>query len=196
MVDTSRPVLRDITAPPNLVTLVRIALVPVALALLAGGHRPAAVAALLVMFVSDGLDGYLARKLGLGKILDPAADKIAVAAVLVFLVVTGEFPLWAFLLVVVRDVAIVVGGLAIARKSRSVPQALMVGKIAAAVLGVVVLVFAADVQVLEPAALVLCVVAVVTSGTAYAVVARRALLGRRTRTGWSKKSSICPGSTC
>ena len=187
MVDTSRPVLRDITAPPNLVTLVRIALVPVALALLAGGHRPAAVAALLVMFASDGLDGYLARKLGrvteLGKILDPAADKIAVAAVLVFLVVTGEFPLWAFLLVVVRDVAIVVGGLAIARKSRSVPQALMVGKIAAAVLGVVVLVFAADVQVLEPAALVLCVVAVVTSGTAYAVVARRALLGRRTRTG-------------
>ena len=187
MVDTPRPVLRDIAAPPNLVTLGRIALVPVALALLAGGHRLAAVAVLLVMFASDGLDGYLARKLDrvteLGKILDPAADKIAVVAVLVFLVATGEFPLWAFLLVVVRDVAIVVGGLAIARKFRSVPQALMVGKVAVAVLGVATLVFVADIRVLEPAALVLCVVAVVASGATYAVVARRALSGAENPTG-------------
>jgi CDP-diacylglycerol--glycerol-3-phosphate 3-phosphatidyltransferase len=179
MVDTPRVNLRDITAPPNLVTLARIALVPVALVFLAGGHRLAAVAALLVMFVSDGLDGHLARKLGrvteLGKILDPAADKIAVAAVLVFLVVTGEFPLWAFVLVVVRDVAIVLGGMAIVRRSRAVPQPLMVGKVAVVVLGLVVLVFAGDIGVLEPAALVLCVVAVLTSGVAYGVVARRAL---------------------
>ena len=187
MVDTPRVNLRDITALPNMVTLVRIALVPLTLVFLAGDHRLAAVAALLVMFVSDGLDGYLARKLGrvteLGKVLDPAADKIAVAAVLVYLVVVGEFPLWVFLLVVVRDVAIIIGGLAIARKSGSVPQALLVGKVAVAVLGVVVLVFAADIRVLEPAALVLCVVAVVTSSVAYAVVARRALSGAENTTG-------------
>ncbi len=187
MVDTPRLNLRDIAAPPNLVTLARIALVPVALVFLAGGHRLAAVAALLVMFVSDGLDGYLARKLGrvteLGKILDPAADKIAVAAVLVYLVVAGEFPLWVLLLVVARDLAIVLGGLAIVRKSRSVPQSLMAGKVAVVVLGVAVLVFAADIHVLEPALLVLCVVAVVTSGAAYAVVARRALSGAENKDG-------------
>jgi len=185
MVGTPRVNLRDISAPPNLVTLVRIALVPVALVFLAGDHRIAAVAALLVMFVSDGLDGYLARRLGrvteLGKILDPAADKIAVAAVLVYLVVVGEFPLWVFLLVVARDVAIVLGGMAIVRKSRVVPQPLMVGKIAVVVLGLVVLVFAADLQALEPAALVLCVVAVVASGAAYGVVARRALSGAQNK---------------
>ena len=183
MGDTPRLSLRDLTAPPNLVTLARIALVPVALVLLAGGHRLAAVAALLLMFVSDGLDGHLARKLGrvteLGKVLDPAADKIAVAAVLVYLVVVGEFPLWAFVLVAVRDVGIVLGGVAIVRRSRAVPQPLMVGKVAVVVLGLVVLVFAADIHVLEPAALVLCVVAVVTSGAAYAVVARRALSGAK-----------------
>jgi len=187
MADTHGLSLRDITAPPNLVTLARIALVPVALVFLAGGHRLAAVAALLVMFVSDGLDGHLARKLDrvteLGKILDPAADKIAVAAVLVFLVVTGEFPLWAFVLVAVRDVAIVLGGMAIVRRSRAVPQPLMVGKVAVVVLGLVVLVFAADIDVLEPAALVLCVVAVVTSGVAYGVVARRALSGAESSAG-------------
>jgi len=187
MAGTSGLNLRDITAPPNLVTLARIALVPVALVFLAGGHRLAAVAALLVMFVSDGLDGHLARKLGrvteLGKVLDPAADKLAVAAVLVFLVVTGEFPLWALVLVAVRDVAIVLGGMAIVRRSRAVPQPLMIGKVAVVVLGLVVLVFAADIDVLEPAALVLCVVAVVTSSVAYAVVARRALSGAENSAG-------------
>ena len=187
MVDTPRVKLRDISAPPNLVTLARIALVPVALVFLSQDHRLAAVAALLVMFVSDGLDGYLARKLGrvteLGKVLDPAADKIAVAAVLIFLVVTGEFPLWAFALVALRDVAIVLGGVAIVRKSRVVPQPLLVGKVAVVVLGLVVLVFAADIHVLEPAALVLCVVAVVSSGAAYGVVARRAFSGAKSPAG-------------
>ncbi len=184
---TPRLDLRDIVAPPNLVTLARIALVPVALVVMAGGHRLAAVAVLLVMFASDGLDGYLARRLGrvteLGKVLDPAADKIAVAAVLLFLVVTGEFPLWAFVLVAVRDVAIVLGGLAIVRRSRSVPQALLAGKVAVVVLGVVTLVFAADIRVLEPAALALCVVAVVTSGAVYWVSARRALSGAENPVG-------------
>ncbi|MFH1865516.1 MAG: CDP-alcohol phosphatidyltransferase family protein [Candidatus Eisenbacteria bacterium] len=181
MVDAPRPALRDIAAPPNLVTLVRIVLVPAVLVFLAGDHRFWALAAMAVMFVSDGLDGYLARRTGrvtdLGKVLDPAADKIAVAAVLLFLVFTGEFPLWALLLVVARDVAIVLGGVAIARRSGSVPQALMAGKVAVVILALVVIVFVADVRALEPAALVLCVVAVAASGTAYAVVARRALSG-------------------
>ncbi len=181
MVDAPRPFLRDVTAPPNLVTLVRIALVPVALVLLAVDQRLWALAAMAVMFVSDGLDGYLARRTGrvteLGKVLDPAADKIAVAAVLLYLVATGEFPLWALLLVVARDVAIALGGVAIASRSGSVPQALTAGKVAAFVLALVVIVFVADIQALEPAALALCVIAVVTSGAAYAVVARRALSG-------------------
>lgn len=179
MADAPRPDLRDITAPPNLVTLVRMALVPVALVFLARDQRLWALAAMAVMFVSDGLDGYLARRLSrvteLGKVLDPAADKIAVAAVLIYLVAAGEFPLWALLLVVVRDVAIVLGGVAIARKRGTVPQALMVGKVAAFVLALVVIVFVADAAALEPAALALCVMAVVASGTAYAVSARRSL---------------------
>ena len=185
MVESPRLFLRDLAAPPNLVTLVRIALVPLALVLLAGGHRGWALASMAVMFVSDGLDGYLARRLGrvteLGKILDPAADKIAVVAVLLFLVARGEFPLWALLLIVARDVAIVVGGVAITKRSKTVPPALLAGKIAVVVLALVVIVFVADIKVLEPAALVFCAVAVLASGAAYVVVARRALSGAATR---------------
>ena len=182
MEETPRLSLRDLAAPPNLVTLVRIALVPVALVLLAADQRLWALAAMAVMFVSDGLDGYLARRLDriteLGKVLDPAADKIAVAAVLIFLVAAGEFPLWALLLVVARDVAIVMGGVVMAKMSRTVPPALMAGKVAAVVLALVVIVFVADVRALEPAALALCVAAVVSSGAAYAVVAARVLTGK------------------
>jgi cardiolipin synthase len=185
MAEAPRLSLRDITAPPNVVTLVRIALVPVALVFLVRDQRLWALAAMVVMFVSDGLDGYLARRLNrvteLGKVLDPAADKLAVSAVLLFLVVTGEFPLWALLLIVARDVAIVVGGVAITKRSRTVPPALMAGKLAVVVLALVVIVFVADIQVLEPAAIVCCVVAVLASGAAYAVVARRALSGASAR---------------
>ena len=70
--------LRDISAAPNVVSLLRIALVPVALLLLAGGMRGAAVGVLIAMAATDWLDGYLARRTArvteLGKILDPVAD--------------------------------------------------------------------------------------------------------------------------
>lgn len=176
---TARLSLRDLAAPPNLVTLARVVLVPVALGLMARDQRAAAVVVLLLIFATDGIDGYLARRLDrvteLGKILDPAADKIAVAAVLIFLVARGEFPLWALVAVVARDIAIAAGGLAVARRQREVPAALMVGKVALVVLAAVVIVFVADLSALEPAALAACVLAVVVSGIGYGVATGRAL---------------------
>ena len=173
--------LRDVTAPPNLVSLSRIALVPVVIATLASGHRYWAAGLLVLLFATDGLDGYLARRSDrvteLGKILDPAADKIAVIAVLVYLVAVGEFPLWALLLVGARDAAIVLGGAAVTRRTGVVPPALMVGKVALVLLAAVTAVFAADLEVLEPAALAVTVVAVVVSGAGYALAAGRLLRG-------------------
>jgi CDP-diacylglycerol--glycerol-3-phosphate 3-phosphatidyltransferase len=184
MSDSPRPVLRDIAAPPNLVTLARVLLVPVVLALLTAERRLAAAAVLVLMFATDGLDGYLARRLDrvteLGKVLDPAADKVAVLAVLVFLVAAGEFPLWVLLLVAVRDVGILAGGLAIARRAGAFPPPLMVGKVSLVVFAAVTAVFVADLNALEPAAIALCVFAVVASGASYAVVARRALTTKTT----------------
>jgi CDP-diacylglycerol--glycerol-3-phosphate 3-phosphatidyltransferase len=149
-----------------------------------GDRRLAAAAVLVLMFATDGLDGYLARRLDrateLGKILDPTADKVAVLAVLVFLVAAGEFPLWALVLVAARDLGILLGGVAIARRSGVVPPPLMVGKVSLVVFAAVTTVFVADLKALEPAALAVCVAAVVASGTAYGVVARRALTGKRT----------------
>lgn len=177
----------DLAAPPNVVSLVRLCLVAPVLILMAGGLRFRAVLVVIVMFATDGLDGFLARKLDrvteLGKILDPVADKVAVGAILLYLVISGEFPLWALLLVIARDAAIAAGGIAITRRTGVVPQAIPAGKAALVVLAAVVVVFVADLRVLEPAALVSLCVAVAGSGAAYAVATRRVISARGTQPG-------------
>jgi CDP-diacylglycerol--glycerol-3-phosphate 3-phosphatidyltransferase len=170
---------RDLLAAPNIVSLARVCLLAPALGLVSAGMRLWAALVVVVLFATDGLDGFLARRLDrvteLGKILDPTADKVAVGAILLYLVAVGEFPLWALLLVVARDLAIAAGGIAIARRSGAVPQALPAGKAALVVLAAVVVVFVADLSFLEPAALVLLCIAVAGSGAAYAVAAWNAL---------------------
>lgn len=69
----------------------------------------------LVLVVStDWVDGWIARRTGqvtnIGKILDPVADRLALASALVALTVRGVFPLWATLVVVVRDALLVAAG--------------------------------------------------------------------------------------
>lgn len=101
---------------PNLICVLRIILVlPIVLALLAGDQR-LALALILVAGLSDGLDGYLAKRFGwrtwLGGILDPAADKILLVAVYVTLAWTGLVPFWLMAVVLGRDLVIVGGTLA------------------------------------------------------------------------------------
>ena len=98
---------------PNAITISRIVMVPVFLVLAYGDSKAAAVGAFVLFLVaslSDSLDGYLARKRGqisrLGQFLDPLADKLLVGAALVVLVDTRDFPLWAALLIALREVAV------------------------------------------------------------------------------------------
>jgi len=101
---------------PNLICVLRILLVvPIVLALL-DGNQQLSLVLILVAGVSDGLDGYLAKRFGwrsrLGGILDPAADKILLVAVYVTLVWTGLVPFWLMAVVLARDLVIVSGSLA------------------------------------------------------------------------------------
>lgn len=98
---------------PNIITVTRIFLVPVFLYLAYGDTTTAAVAAFIVFLVasaSDSLDGYLARSRRIvsraGEFLDPLADKLLIGAALIVLVDTRDFPLWAALLIGVREVAV------------------------------------------------------------------------------------------
>src|SRR5439155_14725955 len=75
------------------------------------GTEEAGLTLLAFVVATDWVDGYVARHIGqvstVGKVLDPLADRLAIGAALVAVVVRDAFPLWAALLVLVRDGAVV-----------------------------------------------------------------------------------------
>ena len=110
---TLRPLREEITDIPNLITLVRIAIIPLALVWIDNYsplHSFLACVIFLVAAASDALDGYLARRMGLvtvlGKFLDPLADKLIILSTLVMLVAKGRAPAWLVILLMARDLSI------------------------------------------------------------------------------------------
>ena len=95
---------------PNLLSMLRLALVPVFLWLILAEQSALALVTLIVASLTDYLDGYLARKLNqqtrLGALLDPAADRLYILATLVGLAVTSVIPVWLPIVVVARDVVL------------------------------------------------------------------------------------------
>lgn len=114
---------------PNLITVVRLGLLPWFGLALVGGERTGALVLLGVMAFSDVLDGWLARRFRLvtrlGSVLDPLADKLLQITALVLLVAnpSGEFtpiPAWFVGLVFTRDLLLVYGALRIRQRHRKV----------------------------------------------------------------------------
>jgi cardiolipin synthase len=98
---------------PNLLTLARIGLVPWLLVLLQESEFGWSLALFVVAGVTDGLDGYIAKRFNarstLGAILDPVADKALLVSAYVMLSVMNLIPFWLMVAVVFRDVVIVGG---------------------------------------------------------------------------------------
>jgi cardiolipin synthase len=98
---------------PNIITIARIALVPVLILLLKDQDYAAGLIVFVIAGASDALDGYLAKRLNvqsrLGAILDPVADKLLLVSAYVMLTVLGHIPFWLVLVVVFRDLLIVGG---------------------------------------------------------------------------------------
>ena len=100
---------------PNLICVVRILLVwPIVRALYAADYG-VALALFAAAAISDGLDGYLAKRFNwtsaLGKILDPVADKLLLVVVFVAATWLGLVPWWLTAAAVARDVMIGIGAL-------------------------------------------------------------------------------------
>ena len=103
---------------PNILSFARIASIPV-FCWLSANERTRLWGILLfaVVVSTDWVDGYVARRTGqvteLGRILDPVADRLAIGAGLITFAISGIFPFWAALLILVRDVAVLLGGAAL-----------------------------------------------------------------------------------
>ncbi len=98
------------------------------------GHNYIALGVGVLAYITDILDGWLARKLDevteAGKIIDPLADKIYVAVITSILVIQDRLPLWFVLIVLSRDFIIMLAGSYIAKRTGFVLPSNVPGKIA------------------------------------------------------------------
>lgn len=101
---------------PNIISILRILLVIPTVYFLSEHKYSNALLVFLVAGLSDGLDGFLARRFGwitrLGSFLDPMGDKLLMTASYFMLGYLGHLPVWLVLLVIGRDLVIVIGALA------------------------------------------------------------------------------------
>jgi cardiolipin synthase len=120
---------------PNLISIVRLACVPLFLWLLFGPdppHRVAAAYLLAVLGATDWVDGYIARHFNqvstLGKVLDPTADRILLATGVVAILVDHAIPPWIAIAAIVREVAVSIAVLALAAAGARRIEVQWVGK--------------------------------------------------------------------
>jgi CDP-diacylglycerol--glycerol-3-phosphate 3-phosphatidyltransferase len=131
---------------PNLLTVLRILLVPVLVVALLGGSADGDVLAAVVFAlasVTDFADGYLARArnsvTSFGKLMDPLADKLLIVAALISLVSLHRLPAWVAMVIITRELAVTVarmgagqaGVVVEARRAGKVKTALQIASILA-----------------------------------------------------------------
>lgn len=156
---------------PNLLSLIRIFLVfPIAYFVWRDELRPViALAALSI--ITDYLDGIIARRFNQisdwGKILDPLADKLAIAVILIVLYLKQHVLLWLVLIVIGRDVAIATLGLFLAGKYKFISSSNMIGKITANVLALMVVSYIFNLVFFEKIFTVAAILMIVISSYSY-----------------------------
>lgn len=118
---------------PNLISLLRIAAVPLTVWMILEGYLLGAFWVFVAAGISDAVDGFIAKRFNqeteLGKYLDPIADKALLVSIYVTLGIEGHLESWLVILVVFRDVFIVGGALLFETLTHSLTmQPLMVSK--------------------------------------------------------------------
>jgi CDP-diacylglycerol--glycerol-3-phosphate 3-phosphatidyltransferase len=97
----------------------------------------------VVIWVTDLLDGYTARKFNkvseLGKIIDPIADKAAVITFSVIIFLVGGIYTWFFIIIVARDILILLFGLLLRAKYHLTLMSDYIGKITVTIIGIILL---------------------------------------------------------
>lgn len=126
---------------PNILSIIRLLLVPVFVYLYTKGHIIAAVCVFVAAGITDVLDGYLARKYDCtsvaGKVLDPLADKLMQLCAFICLYSSHLIPVWMPIIYFIKELLTVIGAAFVFKKSRFVVKSNIFGKAAT------VLVFAA-----------------------------------------------------
>ena len=121
---------------PNLISIFRICLVPVFIAVYFSDANETKFYAILVYAVasfSDFLDGFLARRFkassNLGKFLDPLGDKLMTISVMACITIDGLLPVWAVLIAGVKEILMAIGGFVVHKVAQvEIPPSNIIGK--------------------------------------------------------------------
>ena len=117
----------------NLLSIIRLGLTPFLFHTIVRRSHVAVLVIGGLAILTDMLDGYFARRLNqrtnLGKILDPIADKAIISAVIIALILSNSsFPRWAFVVVIIRDVLIVVANVFLFHRTQIIARSDVWGK--------------------------------------------------------------------
>lgn len=130
-------VLDKVATLPNLVTLIRLLLLPVFLWLLFA--TPYHIAALVVFAIAastDWVDGQIARRTHqvskIGKLFDPFVDRLLICVGVIAIFLLGRLPLWILIYLIARDCFLLLGGRFLLARAGKVPPVIYVGKVATA----------------------------------------------------------------
>jgi cardiolipin synthase len=141
---------------PNLISILRLFLIPSLVISILRNNIRLALILLLISYISDIVDGFLARNLHqeseFGKMIDPLSDKITLLSVLIALTIARRFPFWATTVLTIREVLIISGGFFLLLTGRKVIPASLPGKITGWIIGGMTIVYILDLgPLLKPA---------------------------------------------
>lgn len=117
---------------PNLLTIVRMAMLPAVIWRFRMGDSMGALAVYLAAMLTDAVDGIIARRMNqitaLGKLLDPVADKLSLVLLLGLFAADGQIPMWLLVIVLLKEAMLIAGSIAALRYG-IVVYALPIGKV-------------------------------------------------------------------
>ncbi len=164
---------------PNYLSLARLLMSPIIGHFLYWGNKPLALLLIIIAYLLDVVDGYVARKFNqvseFGKIIDPIADKVMYAFIAFALLMNNLLPMWFFVFYVLRDLLILLGGFLFAKKIKEVPSANIWGKISAFSVAIALLGVILEIEYFNPFALLISLLLSYLSTVIYFVIGYKQL---------------------
>lgn len=119
---------------PNVISFIRLCMVPVYMVLLLNGYDLLAAFMFALAAGTDWIDGQLARRTNcvskLGQLLDPAVDRILMSCGVIGLMLVGRLPIWIVVVVLGRDLMLLVGGAYLLKRYHERVAVIYPGKVA------------------------------------------------------------------